>query len=194
MIVYFAPWCGNWRNEAPIAAKLFEKYKDQGFQVIGISEYASRDDVKKFFGDAGAPYPIVTNSQVGFFMERFTREHRDTIGMSLGRSGRFISMIRETLKKSGLDLGKADSFVHGSTTEINTAIERTGARTALITTMGMRDVYEIARDNRMEAYNVFFKRVAPFTPRHLVFEVNERLDHKGEVVTAFDEAAARAGL
>ena len=63
MIVYFAPWCGNWRYEAPIAAKLYEKYKDQGFQVIGVSEYASRDDVKKFFGDAGPPYPVVTESE-----------------------------------------------------------------------------------------------------------------------------------
>jgi len=63
MIVYFAPWCGNWRNEAPIATKLYDKYKEQGFQVIGVSEYASRDDVKKFFGDAGPPYPIVTESE-----------------------------------------------------------------------------------------------------------------------------------
>jgi thiol-disulfide isomerase/thioredoxin len=63
MVVYFAPWCGNWRFEAPIAAKLYEKYKDQGFQVIGVSEYGSRDDVKKFFGDAGSPYPVVTESE-----------------------------------------------------------------------------------------------------------------------------------
>ena len=63
MIVYFAPWCGNWRNEAPIAAKLYDKYKNQGFQVIGVSEYASRDDVKNFFGEAGPPYPIVTESE-----------------------------------------------------------------------------------------------------------------------------------
>jgi thiol-disulfide isomerase/thioredoxin len=63
MIVYFAPWCGNWRNEAPIAAKLYEKYKDRGFQVIGVSEYGSRDDVKAYFGEAGAPYPIVTESE-----------------------------------------------------------------------------------------------------------------------------------
>jgi thiol-disulfide isomerase/thioredoxin len=63
MIVYFAPWCGNWRNEAPIAAKLYEKYKAQGFQVIGVSEYATRDDVKKYFGDAGAPFPVVTESE-----------------------------------------------------------------------------------------------------------------------------------
>lgn len=63
MIVYFAPWCGNWKQEAPIAAKLYEKYKGQGFQVIGVSEYASRDDVRKYFGEAGPPYPVVTESE-----------------------------------------------------------------------------------------------------------------------------------
>src|SRR5678815_4951088 len=59
MIVYFAPWCGNWKNEAPIAAKLYEKYKAQGFQVIGISEYASKDDVRNYFGKDGPPYPCL---------------------------------------------------------------------------------------------------------------------------------------
>jgi thiol-disulfide isomerase/thioredoxin len=69
MVVYFAPWCGNWRNEAPVAAKLYEKYKDQGFTVIGVSEYGSRDDVRNFFGAAGAPYPVVSESE--------SREDRD---------------------------------------------------------------------------------------------------------------------
>lgn len=63
MIVYFAPWCANWKYEAPIAAKLYEKYKDQGFQVIGVSEYASRADVRNFFGPDGPPYPVVTESE-----------------------------------------------------------------------------------------------------------------------------------
>ena len=63
MVVYFAPWCGNWRNEAPIAARLYDKYKDQGFQVIGVSEYASRDEVKSYFGEAGPPYPVVSESE-----------------------------------------------------------------------------------------------------------------------------------
>jgi thiol-disulfide isomerase/thioredoxin len=63
MIVYFAPWCGNWKNEAPIAAKLYDKYKDQGFQVIGVSEYATKDDVRNYFGKDGPPYPIVTESE-----------------------------------------------------------------------------------------------------------------------------------
>lgn len=64
MVVYFAPWCGNWRNEAPVAAKLYEKYKTQGFEVIAVSEYASRDDVRTFFGAAGPPYPVVIESEL----------------------------------------------------------------------------------------------------------------------------------
>jgi thiol-disulfide isomerase/thioredoxin len=63
MVVYFAPWCGNWKNEAPIAAKLYEKYKSQGFQVIGVSEYGSRDEVRSYFGTDGPPYPVVTESE-----------------------------------------------------------------------------------------------------------------------------------
>lgn len=63
MIVYFAPWCGNWKNEAPIAAKLYEKYKAQGFQVIGISEYAQPADTVKYFGEKDPPYPVFVESE-----------------------------------------------------------------------------------------------------------------------------------
>ena len=63
MIVYFAPWCRNWKYEAPVAQKLYEKYKDQGFEVIGVSEYGSKDEVRNFFGEAGPPYPVVVESE-----------------------------------------------------------------------------------------------------------------------------------
>ena len=69
LVVYFAPWCPNWRNEAPVAAKLYEKYKDQGFAVIGISEYGTRDTVAAYFAPTGAPYPVVSESE--------SREDRD---------------------------------------------------------------------------------------------------------------------
>jgi thiol-disulfide isomerase/thioredoxin len=69
MVVYFAPWCSNWRNEAPVAARLYEKYKDQGFAVIGVSEYDARDTVSTFFGLTGSPYPVVSESE--------SREDRD---------------------------------------------------------------------------------------------------------------------
>ena len=63
MVVYFAPWCPNWRNEAPVAARLYEKYKDQGFTVIGVSEYGSRDDVRNYFAPTGPPYTVVSESE-----------------------------------------------------------------------------------------------------------------------------------
>ena len=69
MVVYFAPWCGNWRHEAPVAARLYEKYKAHGFEVIGVSEYAPRSEVKAFFGETGPPYTVVSESE--------TREDRD---------------------------------------------------------------------------------------------------------------------
>lgn len=69
MVVYFAPWCGNWKHEAPVAARLYQKYKDQGFEVIGVSEYGSREDVRNYFGPAGAPYTVVSESEA--------REDRD---------------------------------------------------------------------------------------------------------------------
>jgi thiol-disulfide isomerase/thioredoxin len=69
MVVYFAPWCGNWRNEAPVAARLYEKYKSQGFEVIGVSEYGTRDAVSTFFGPTGPPYRVFSESE--------TREDRE---------------------------------------------------------------------------------------------------------------------
>jgi thiol-disulfide isomerase/thioredoxin len=69
MVVYFAPWCPNWRNEAPVAASLYEKYKANGLEIVGVSEYATAADVRAFFGDKGVPYPVVTESEA--------REERD---------------------------------------------------------------------------------------------------------------------
>ena len=63
MVLYFAPWCPNWRNEAPVAARLYEKYKAQGFEIIGVGEYGTRDEVKNYFGPNGAPYPVVMESE-----------------------------------------------------------------------------------------------------------------------------------
>ncbi|HEX6513250.1 MAG TPA: hydantoinase/oxoprolinase N-terminal domain-containing protein, partial [Chloroflexota bacterium] len=92
--------------------------------------------------------------------------------------------IRETLSKSGLEFRQAHSFVHGSTTAINTAIERTGAKTALFTTEGMRDVYKIGRGNRPDAYDLHFRRPVPLVPRRLTLELEERLGPGGVVRAA----------
>ncbi|MFN2453240.1 MAG: TlpA disulfide reductase family protein [Pyrinomonadaceae bacterium] len=72
MVVYFAPWCPNWRYEAPVAAKLYEKYKAQGFEVIGVNEYGTRDEVLKFFGTTGLPYTVVTESETSDARDKTT--------------------------------------------------------------------------------------------------------------------------
>ena len=78
-------------------------------------------------------------------------------------------------------------LLHGSTIAINTVLERKGARTALITTRGFRDTYAIGRGNRIEAFNLFFHRPKPLIPRELTFEVTERINAQGEVLTPLDE-------
>ena len=75
--------------------------------------------------------------------------------------GDLVQGIMRCLEKSGLDIGQLVNFIHGSTVAINTVIELKGARTALITTEGARDVYKIGRGNRPNAYDIFFKRPVP---------------------------------
>ena len=94
----------------------------------------------------------------------------------------------------GVDISLADidQFQHGSTIAINTVLERKGAVTALVATEGFRDVYAIGRSNRPEGFNLDFSRPQPLIQRELSFEVPERLNAGGEVLTALDEAATLA--
>jgi N-methylhydantoinase A len=100
--------------------------------------------------------------------------------------------IRNCLKKIHLPAGEIEEFVHGSTVAINTVVEKNGAKTALVVTRGTRDVYKIGRGNRPEAYNIWFKRPEPLVPRHLTFEVDERIGPTGDVRIALDEKQAEA--
>ncbi|HUE82361.1 MAG TPA: TlpA disulfide reductase family protein [Pyrinomonadaceae bacterium] len=81
MVVYFAPWCKNWKFQAPVAAKLYEKYKSQGFEVIGVSVYGTRDEVQKFFGPSGPPYPVVCDTEAREDREKTSHyEYRQAAG------------------------------------------------------------------------------------------------------------------
>ena len=98
--------------------------------------------------------------------------------------------IHDCIEKAGVTVNEIDVFVHGSTVAINTVLERKGARTALIVTKGTRDVYKIGRGNRPDAYDIWFKRPEPLVPRHLTFEVEERLLATGEVRTPLNPVQA----
>src|SRR5271170_4367265 len=93
------------------------------------------------------------------------------------------------LSLAGCELAAMDELIHGSTIAINTVLEHKGAKTALITTQGMRDVYAVGRGNRPDAFNLFFHRPRPLVPRELTFEAAERMTAAGEVLVPLDPAA-----
>src|SRR3954465_5432413 len=70
---------------------------------------------------------------------------RLTFGKALSTPDRLVNGISNGVHKAGSDYASANLFLHGSTVAINTMLERTGAKAALVTTDGFRDVYEIGR-------------------------------------------------
>jgi N-methylhydantoinase A len=100
--------------------------------------------------------------------------------------------LADAIRKSDLDPRAVTFFVHGTTVVINALTEHKGAPTALVTTRGFRDVLEITRANRPDMYNLRFQKQAAFVPRHLRFEVDERVGYKGDVMKPLDENSVRA--
>ena len=98
--------------------------------------------------------------------------------------------VMSAITKAKVDLRQTALFLHGTTIAINTVVERKGVKTALITTRGFRDVYEIGRSNRPDAYNLFFERPVPLVPRSLRREVTERMTAGGEIHTPLDRDEA----
>jgi len=113
-------------------------------------------------------------------------------GKSLSTPGELTSGVMTGVASLPCPLADVSLFVHGSTVVINAILERKGARTALITTKGFRDVYEIGRINRPDSFNPRFSKHRPLIPREMVFELDERVQANGDVRVPFDEEAARA--
>ncbi|OGA38395.1 MAG: hypothetical protein A3G24_12105 [Betaproteobacteria bacterium RIFCSPLOWO2_12_FULL_62_13] len=95
--------------------------------------------------------------------------------------------IRQVIEESRIEPAWVTRVIHGTTLVTNSLIERRGAKTALIVTRGFGDVLEMGRESRYDIYDIDIELPAPIVPRELVFEVAERLDHRGEVVTPLDE-------
>ncbi|MEK9679359.1 MAG: hydantoinase/oxoprolinase family protein [Rhodospirillaceae bacterium] len=113
-------------------------------------------------------------------------------GKALSTPSALVQGISNGVEKTGLAMKDATLFLHGSTIAINTILERTGAETALVITEGFRDVYEIGRVNRPDAYNLFFKKHVPLIDRAHRFEVPERMYAEGDIRTPLDEAKMTA--
>ena len=96
------------------------------------------------------------------------------------------------LRAAGLAAGDIAILIHGTTLATNAIIERKGARTALITTEGFRDVLALGNESRYDQYDLNIVLPAPLVARALRLTVPERLDNEGRVLRALDENAVRA--
>lgn len=101
--------------------------------------------------------------------------------------------VLDAFRQAGVELSGIDLVVHGTTTTTNAVLERQLAKTGMITTMGFRDVLELGRRTRPQAYGMH-GHFTPIIPRDLRLEVPERMDARGRVVTPLDEAALAAAV
>jgi N-methylhydantoinase A len=99
--------------------------------------------------------------------------------------------VLKLLQRTQVQSNALASVVHATTLTSNTMIERTGGRTALITTAGFRDILEFGREARYDVYDLGIRLPTPLVPRDLRFEVDERIAADGSVLRPLDTAQAR---
>lgn len=94
--------------------------------------------------------------------------------------------LLDALKAAGIDAAELDALLHGTTIATNAVIERKGARCALVTTRGFRDLLELGRRDRPTMYGLTGVHL-PLIPRDRRWELDERLDRHGKVLQPLDE-------
>lgn len=107
---------------------------------------------------------------------------------SLTNYGELVDGVMDCVRKADIELSRAGSVKFGTTLVINTYVQRNGARTAVVTTRGFRDVLEIRRGNRPIPFDLRYEREPSLVERELRFTVGERISARGEILESLDEA------
>jgi len=100
-----------------------------------------------------------------------------------------LSGLAALMDAAGIEANQIGRLAHGTTVATNTLLQRKGASVAVITTEGFKDLLEIGRQIRPKMYDMKADHPPPLSPRHLRFEVNERIGGKGQVIRALTDAA-----
>ena len=103
-----------------------------------------------------------------------------------------ISGLDKAITEADIAPDQVSLIIHATTLATNALIERKGAKTALITTDGMRDSVEMALENRFEQYDINIDRPTPLVPRYLRWPVTERLDVRGKALVPLDDPSVEA--
>ncbi len=103
-----------------------------------------------------------------------------------------VQGLHEVCEKAGVPTTDIAQIIHGTTLATNALIERRGAKTALVTTKGFRDVIEMRTESRFEQYDLNLKLPDPLLPRNRRYVVEERLDARGDILTPLNRAEVEA--
>ena len=103
-----------------------------------------------------------------------------------------IDGMHQVCAKASITPAEIGQIIHGTTLATNALIERRGAKTALITTDGFRDVIEMRTESRSEQYDLNLNLPEPLLPRQMRFTVRERVNAKGEVMIPLDRVEIEA--
>lgn len=140
--------------------------------------------------DVGGTFTDVTllNSETGRY---YTYKLSSTLQ---DQSLAIANGTKETLELYGVPVSEIEYFGHGTTVATNMIIERKGAKTALITTKGFRDLLEIGRQTRPSLYNIMEDKPETLVKRSLRKEISERVTAKGDILRDVDRDEVRAVL
>ena len=105
-----------------------------------------------------------------------------------------IAGIQQLFTETGASSEHISLVLHGTTLATNAIIERRGAKTALLTTAGHRDILEMAFENRFEQYDVNIERPTPLVPRKLRIPITERVLASGDVLVPLDESSVEQAI
>ena len=103
-----------------------------------------------------------------------------------------IDGMHQVCAKAGVAPAQIEQIIHGTTLATNALIERRGAKTALVTTEGFRDVIEMRTESRFEQYDLNLQLPEPLLPRQHRFTLKERMDAQGNVLVPLERADIEA--
>lgn len=120
LVVYYAPWCPNWRHEAPFAQKLYDKYKANGFEVVGVGEYDTIDAMKNNLDAMKITFPVVYESVAKDQKQKTLHyEYRKATGDTRGWGSPWnIFLEPAKLSKKGDVLTEKTFIVNGELIEV----------------------------------------------------------------------------
>lgn len=119
IVVYWAPWCGNWRHDAPMVERLYEKYKDKGLAVIGVGEYDPVTSMRSMLDQYKLTFPAVYESENRSEREKtLHHDYRRSTGDNRNwGSPYYVFLVPSSMEKKGDVLTKKTFVINGEMIE-----------------------------------------------------------------------------